>query len=99
MSSERFAWTLGSFLVGCLFIMLWQLIADARLISPVYLASPDHAWKALVAGMQTGALLVALLGTVKNMLYRLVPGIACRCRTRRVRGHLPPRTRLSRANA
>ena len=69
MTVSRWAWRLGSFLVGIFFIFLWQKIADARLISPVFLPGPDRAWTALVHGFKDGILAPKLLGTVQRMSY------------------------------
>ena len=69
MTVSRWAWRLGSFLVGIFFIFLWQKIADARLISPVFLPGPDRAWTALVHGFKDGILAPKLLGTVQRMIY------------------------------
>jgi len=43
-------------------------IADARLISPVYLPGPDRAWDALVFNLRNGSLQPKILGTVGRML-------------------------------
>lgn len=63
----RWLWRAGSVLVAAVFVWLWQLAADARLVSPVFLPGPDRAWAALVRGFGTGALLDKLLGTVQRM--------------------------------
>lgn len=41
--SRRYLWLLASFVVGLGFIALWQAIANARLVSPVFLPGPDRA--------------------------------------------------------
>ena len=69
MSWQRWAWRLASFCVGILFVYLWQKIADARLVSPVFLPGPDKAWAALVRGFNSGVLLTKLFGTVQRMFY------------------------------
>jgi ABC-type nitrate/sulfonate/bicarbonate transport system permease component len=66
---ERIAWLAASLLVGATLIGLWQYIADARLVSPVFLPGPDRAWDALVRGFATGDLEWKLLGTVERMIY------------------------------
>jgi sulfonate transport system permease protein len=50
-------------------VALWQYVADARLVSPVFLPGPDRAWTALVEGLTGGELLSKLIGTVERMLF------------------------------
>lgn len=69
MKLERIAWLAASLIVGAALIGFWQYIADARLVSPVFLPGPDRAWDALVRGFATGDLEWKLLGTVERMIY------------------------------
>jgi ABC-type nitrate/sulfonate/bicarbonate transport system permease component len=62
-------WRAASLLVGIGLILVWQWIADRRLVSPVFLPGPDRAWAALVRGMTTGDLGAKLAGTVERMLW------------------------------
>ncbi len=64
----RIGWRLGSFLVGAFFIAVWQLLANAHLISPVYLPGPDRTWGALVRGFASGAFPDQVWNTVQRML-------------------------------
>jgi sulfonate transport system permease protein len=66
--SARIGWRLGSFIVGALFVLAWQLIANAHLISPVYLPGPDRTWNALARGFANGTLPDQLWQTVQRML-------------------------------
>jgi len=66
---SRVGWLLGSVGVGLLFILLWYGIAQARLVSPVFLPSPERAWDALVYGLTEGDLGAKTLGTVERMIY------------------------------
>lgn len=66
---KRLAWRLASLAVAAGFVLLWQWIADHKLISPVFLPGPDRAWAALVKGMQNGDLAAKLLATVERMIY------------------------------
>jgi len=45
-------WRVASFAVAAGFIALWQLIANLKLVSPVFLPGPDRAWAALVRGSE-----------------------------------------------
>ncbi len=54
--SSAILWRLASFAVAAGFVVLWQMIADARLVSPVFLPGPDRAWAALVRGLTEGDL-------------------------------------------
>lgn len=65
----RVFWMLASFATAAAMVGIWQLIADYRLVSPVFLPGPDRAWAALVEGMVKGDLLVKVAGTVERMLY------------------------------
>lgn len=64
----RSLWLLASILVAIAFVWGWQEIANARLVSPVFLPGPDRAWTALTRGLQTGVLAAKWLGTVERML-------------------------------
>jgi ABC-type nitrate/sulfonate/bicarbonate transport system permease component len=63
------AWRLASLAVGILLVVLWQRIADARLIPAVFLPGPDKAWASLVGGFASGNMLSLLLATVLRMIY------------------------------
>ncbi|MGQ3031210.1 MAG: ABC transporter permease, partial [Ferrovibrionaceae bacterium] len=69
MTVARLAWFAGSLVVGALIILGWQWIADAKLVSPVFLPGPDRAWAALVRGFASGTLEEKLFGTVERMVY------------------------------
>src|SRR3712207_4525882 len=69
MKVSALLWRGGSLLVGIGFILLWQWVADRRLVSPVFLPGPDRAWAALVRGMTTGDLGQKLAGTVERMVW------------------------------
>jgi sulfonate transport system permease protein len=60
-------WRLISFAVAAGFVALWQLIANLRLVSPVFLPGPDRAWAALLRGFARGDLLEKLDGTLWHM--------------------------------
>ncbi|WP_244645989.1 ABC transporter permease [Bradyrhizobium campsiandrae] len=47
----------------------WQLIADLKLVSPVFLPGPDRAWAALARGFSSGDLASKLIGTLEHMAY------------------------------
>lgn len=65
----RVFWMLASFATAAAIVGIWQLIADYKLVSPVFLPGPDRAWAALVEGMVKGDLLVKVAGTVERMVY------------------------------
>lgn len=69
MRKTQFVWLLISVVVGALFVALWQWIADAKLVSPVFLPGPDRAWAALMRGFASGGLWAKLFGTVGRMIY------------------------------
>jgi sulfonate transport system permease protein len=69
MSGAKMLWRVASFAVAAGFIALWQLIANLKLVSPVFLPGPDRAWASLVRGFSSGDLLTKLLGTLEHMAY------------------------------
>ena len=43
MNRSVILWRIASFAVAAGFVALWQLIANLKLVSPVYLPRPDRA--------------------------------------------------------
>jgi sulfonate transport system permease protein len=62
-------WRALSFIVAAGFVGLWQVIANLRLVSPVFLPGPDRAWASLLHGFASGDLWGKLLGTLQHMAY------------------------------
>ena len=69
MSRHLLIWRAASFAVAAGFVALWQIIANLRLISPVFLPGPDRAWASLVRGFSDGDLAGKLMGTLQHMAY------------------------------
>lgn len=69
MSVTAIIWRIASFAVAAGFVGLWQLVANFKLISPVFLPGPDRAWAALMRGLATGDLTSKLVGTLEHMAY------------------------------
>lgn len=69
MTISRLLSLLSSFAVAALFILAWKLVADHKLVSPVFLPAPDRTWTALVRGFSTGDLDVKLLATIHRMFW------------------------------
>jgi ABC-type nitrate/sulfonate/bicarbonate transport system permease component len=67
MTAAVVVWRLLSFAVAAAFVALWQVVANARLVSPVFLPGPDRAWAALVRGFAGGELWAKLVGTLQHM--------------------------------
>lgn len=67
--SNKWIWRLASLGVAAGFIGLWQLIADLRLVSPIYLPSAAQTFAALSKGLASGDLLTGLIQTVERMFY------------------------------
>jgi sulfonate transport system permease protein len=61
-------WRLTSFLVAAGFVGVWQVVANHKWVSPVFLPGPDRAWAALVHGMVASNLAAKLAGTIEHML-------------------------------
>jgi len=68
-SLSRIGWLLASIGVGLMFIALWHFVAQARLVSPVFLPGPDRVWDALVYGLTEGDLLTKTARTIERMIY------------------------------
>ncbi|MDA8251739.1 MAG: ABC transporter permease subunit, partial [Rhodospirillales bacterium] len=68
MSARALLWRLGSVLVCVALVLAWQAVADARLVSPVFLPPPTKVWAALLRGVQSGVILQKLGGTVLRMI-------------------------------
>lgn len=61
-------WRIVSFGVAAGFVALWQWVANAKLVSPVFLPGPDRAWASLVRGFTDGDLMAKVAGTLQHML-------------------------------
>jgi ABC-type nitrate/sulfonate/bicarbonate transport system permease component len=61
-------WRIAGIAVVALLIWAWQGIADARLVSPVYLPSPTRTYFALMHGFASGDLAVKIFGTIAHMI-------------------------------
>ncbi len=69
MTRSALFWRLASIAVALGLIALWQVVADLKLVSPVFLPAPDRAWNSLVRGFSSGVLGDKLLGTLEHMFY------------------------------
>lgn len=70
MSARRqFSWFLASLLVLALLVAAWQWIADAGLVSRVFLPGPDRTFAAIVKGFSTGDLIIQTKQTVVRMIF------------------------------
>lgn len=67
--SEKLLWRLASFAVAAGLVGVWQLVANAQLVSPIFLPGPDKAWAALVNGFAHRGLGDKLLGTLRHMTF------------------------------
>jgi sulfonate transport system permease protein len=68
---ERQLWLLGSIGLAVLLVMVMAMIAEMRLVSPVFLPSPHRIWVALTKGLTTGDLATMMLATIRHMLVGL----------------------------
>jgi ABC-type nitrate/sulfonate/bicarbonate transport system permease component len=58
-----------SFCVAAGLVWIWQVVANLRLVSPVFLPGPDRAWASLVRGFTDGDLLAKVIGTLEHMVF------------------------------
>jgi sulfonate transport system permease protein len=66
--AAQLGWWIGSFAAAAILIGCWQLIADVRLIPPIFLPGPDRAWSALVSGFGNGDLTAQFVSTIEHMI-------------------------------
>lgn len=64
---SRVLWFFASVLVAALLIGLWQLAAEMKWVSPVFMPPPSKAWNVLVADFSSGELIGKLLATVSRI--------------------------------
>ena len=64
----RAGWRIASVVVGGAFVLVWQVLSNAHVISPVYFPGPDRTWTALTTGFANGTLPAQLWQTVQRML-------------------------------
>ncbi len=65
---SRLAWGAASITFGIALILVWQLIADLKLVSPVFLPSPARTWQAFERALSSGDLGGRIYATVWRML-------------------------------
>ena len=77
---RMFAWRVASLAVVLVALLAWREIAALKLVSPVFLPSPERAFTALWRGLTQSDLAAKLAGTIKHMiegwLIASVAGIA-----------------------
>jgi len=61
-------WRFASLIVAAAFVAAWQILANLKLVSPVFLPGPDRAWAALMHGFAASNLAAKLGGTIAHML-------------------------------
>ena len=64
--------SLRKIVLGCgglfVFILIWKLVTDAKLVSPIFFPGPERTYAALVKGLSGGPLLSQTLETIQRML-------------------------------
>jgi ABC-type nitrate/sulfonate/bicarbonate transport system permease component len=68
---ERFLWQLGSVGLAVLLVVMMATVAEMRLVSPVFLPTPQRIWSALLKGFAAGDLAAMTLATIRHMLVGL----------------------------
>lgn len=64
----RLIWNVASILVGVLIVIGWQIVADAKIVSPAFFPGPDRAWNAFANAWAAGEIAPRVLATVWRML-------------------------------
>ena len=65
---KALGWRLASLATLALFVLVWAEVAALKLVPPLFLPTPAHAWNALVHGLSHGDLSSKLEGTLTHML-------------------------------
>jgi sulfonate transport system permease protein len=69
------ATTIGALSFALGLVLMWQVLAEARLISPIFFPAPSRAFSVLVARMADGSIWVPLAATVLRMVFGWI--LAC----------------------
>lgn len=69
MSKSRFGWYLASVALGICLVLVWKAAVDARLISDVFVPTPQAAFESLVTGLRDGDLGRLFMATLMRMVY------------------------------
>jgi ABC-type nitrate/sulfonate/bicarbonate transport system permease component len=69
MNRRRVMLNIGAVLFAAAVIYIWQLAADARLISPVFFPSPTRTWAGFVAMYERGDIVGPMASTAMRMFY------------------------------
>jgi ABC-type nitrate/sulfonate/bicarbonate transport system permease component len=64
----RIAWTIASIAVGVVLVLVWQIVADMKILSPAFFPGPDRTWKAFLRAAASGDLAPRVYATVSRML-------------------------------
>jgi ABC-type nitrate/sulfonate/bicarbonate transport system permease component len=64
----RIAWAIASIAVGVALVLLWQIVADMKILSPAFFPGPDRTWKALARAAASGDLAPRIHATLWRML-------------------------------
>ncbi len=64
----RTLWFLASVAMVAIIVAGWKALTDAKLVSPVFLPSPERTWTAIVNGFERGNLLAQTGDTVRRMV-------------------------------
>ena len=64
----RIAWAIASMAVCVALVLLWQVIADMKILSPAFFPGPDRTWKAFTRAAASGDLAPRVYATVWRML-------------------------------
>ncbi|KIZ46161.1 MULTISPECIES: ABC transporter permease [Rhodopseudomonas] len=65
----RIAWWLASAVFLAAIILVWHMLAEAKLISPVFLPTPQRVWNALVRAFQNGTLIPYSIQTIEHLFW------------------------------
>jgi sulfonate transport system permease protein len=68
VSKSRFGWYMGSLFVGAALVLVWKVVVDARMISPVFVPSPVEAFRSLIDGLLEGDAAELFLATLMRMV-------------------------------
>ncbi|MGA7805216.1 ABC transporter permease [Bradyrhizobium sp.] len=64
----RIAWAVASIAVGVVLVLLWQMVADLKLLPQAFFPAPDRTWKAFTRAAASGDLAPRIYATVWRVL-------------------------------
>lgn len=69
MMGRRMGWYLASGMMFLVLVGIWQMVTNAKLISPVFLPTPGDTFDSLISGLQDDDIRSKFIATLMRMFY------------------------------